>query len=193
MDGLKVINPAVNGNTTQPALAGQINGIIGTGAENLMSWAPHPNPPALKFPPLCVSPFIAGQEPTSINSAGNLLGPGDAFGVPLSGLPPRGLLTPEQNTFFQGGNCDIPVGIGVGTCAECRSAWGLGFSHAGRWYKVRGGSTAETRSPNGVLKGGIADTCVAHGTSSAKVFVVDPVELDAPPAMFAAPLRFVAR
>ncbi len=98
-----------------------------------------------------------------------------------------------QNTFFQGGNCDIPVGIGVGTCAECRSAWGLGFSHAGRWYKVRGGATAETRSPNGVLKGGIADTCVAHGTSSAKVFVVDPVELDAPPAMFAAPLRFVAR
>ncbi len=98
-----------------------------------------------------------------------------------------------QNTFFQGGQCDIPIGIGVGTCSDCRSAWGLGFLHAGKWYKVRGGTSAETRSPNGVLKGGIADTCVAHGTSSAKVFVVDAVELDAPPVSFAAPLRFVAR
>lgn len=103
IDGKKVINPAVNGNTTQPALAGQVNGIIGTGAENLVSWAPHPNPPPLKFPPLCVSPYIAGQEPTSIDTtAANLLGPGNPFYQPDLNQPPRGLLTPEQNTFFQG-------------------------------------------------------------------------------------------
>lgn len=97
------------------------------------------------------------------------------------------------NTFFDGFSCDAPVGIGVGPCSECRSAWNLGFLHAGRWYKMRGGATFETRSPGSVLKGGISSECVAHGTASAKVFVVDRVELNAPPAGFAAPLRFVAR
>lgn len=100
--GQKVINPAVNGNTMQPAQPGQVNGIIGIGAENLCCWAPHPNPPPLVFPPLCVTPFIGGQEPTSIlPGAANLLGPGDPFGSPPN-LPPSGLLTPEQNCYFQG-------------------------------------------------------------------------------------------
>ncbi len=103
VDGNKVINPAVNGNTMQPALPGQVNGIIGTGAENLCCWAPHPNPPPLIFPPICVSPFINGQEPTSIGTpVANLLGPGNPFGAPLQGVPPSGLLTPEQNSYFQG-------------------------------------------------------------------------------------------
>jgi len=104
LDGTKVINPAVNGNTMQPALPGQVNGIIGTGAENLICWAPHPNPPPLAFPPLCVAPYIGAQEPTSINSPApaNLLGPGDALGTPNLGVPPSGLLTPEQNCYFQG-------------------------------------------------------------------------------------------
>ena len=31
-------------------------------AENIISWAPHPNPPPLQFPPLCATPFIGGQE-----------------------------------------------------------------------------------------------------------------------------------
>jgi len=68
---------------------------------------------------LCITPFIGGQEPTSIDSqpsqgagglcttptcAGltNLLTPGDYFGRPLEGVPPSGLLSPEQNSFFLG-------------------------------------------------------------------------------------------
>ena len=97
------------------------------------------------------------------------------------------------NTFFDGYSCDAPVGIGIGPCADCRSAWNLGFRHADKWYKMRGGATFETRSPGSVLKGGISSECVAHGTASAKVFVVDRVELNAPPVTYAAPLRFVAR
>lgn len=102
IDGAKLINPSVNGNTMQPAQTGQVNGIIGTGAENLCCWAPHPNPPPLKFPPLCVSPFIGGEEPTSVlTTSPNLLGPGNPFGSPPS-QPPAGLLAPEQNAYFQG-------------------------------------------------------------------------------------------
>ena len=48
--------------------------------------------------------FLLGQEPTSIESAlqpvANLLVPGDPFGNPAQGIPPSGLLTPEQNAFF---------------------------------------------------------------------------------------------
>jgi len=97
------------------------------------------------------------------------------------------------NTFFQGYSCDVPIGIGVGPCQECRSAWGLGLLHGGRWYKVRGGAAWETRGPGSVLKGGIATECVAHGTANAKVFVVDAVEGAQPPVSFAPPLRFMAR
>jgi hypothetical protein len=84
------------------------------GGGNPVSWAPHPNPPALKFPPLCVQPYIGGEEPTSFYTldllppagAGiqlnNLLNPGDPFGDPLNGLPPSGLLTQLQNMYFEG-------------------------------------------------------------------------------------------
>lgn len=87
------------------------------GAPNTVSFAPHPNPPPLQFPPLCVSPFIGGQEPTSIETIlplpgtapppnglalNNLLVPGNAFGDPLNGEPPSGLISPEQNSFMQG-------------------------------------------------------------------------------------------
>ncbi|MCP3915525.1 MAG: hypothetical protein GY711_08225 [bacterium] len=68
--------------------------------ENIISWAPHPNPPPLTFPPLCITPFLGAQEPTSVNSPlPQLLGPGDPFGNPLASppRPPSGLLTPEQN------------------------------------------------------------------------------------------------
>jgi len=113
--GLKQLAPVVsNQNTLGPSQAGQF-GSLAPGGENLISWAPHPNPPPLIFPPLCVTPFIGGQEPTSINStlppppvsvgAGlqNLLVPG-AFplGVPSQGLPPSGLLVKEANMFFLG-------------------------------------------------------------------------------------------
>ena len=73
----------------------------------MISWAPHPNPPPLTFPPLCVSPFIGGQEPTSIDSqtAGliNLLTPGSfPQGDPTAQKPPQGVLSSEQNAFFEG-------------------------------------------------------------------------------------------
>jgi hypothetical protein len=105
-DQIKSLNPIINGHTLIPVGLGQINGTISAGAENLVSWAPHPNPPTLNFPPLCISPFIGGQEPTSVNTpALNLLGPGDPFGDPHhqpTAIPPSGLLTPEQNAFFTG-------------------------------------------------------------------------------------------
>ena len=82
------------------------------GGANMVSWAPHPNPPALIFPPLCQQPFIGGQEPTSFYSAdiplngglglGNLLVPGVPLGNPTAGVPPSGLLARFQNSFFQG-------------------------------------------------------------------------------------------
>ncbi|MBK7643826.1 MAG: YncE family protein [Planctomycetes bacterium] len=108
-DQIKILNPTINGATgvtLVPTGTGQVNGTISPGAENVVCWAPHPNPPTLAFPPLCISPFIGGQEPTSIDSPGlNFLGPGDPFGdphhTPLS-IPPSGLLTPEQNSFFEG-------------------------------------------------------------------------------------------
>lgn len=121
LTGKKRISPVLNGqtgNTMGPTQAGQFGTQL-EGFENIMGWAPHPNPPPLIFPPLCITPFIGGQEPTSIDSqpnpmagglctaptcAGltNLLTPGDYFGRPLEGIPPSGLLTPEQNAFFLG-------------------------------------------------------------------------------------------
>jgi hypothetical protein len=121
LTGKKRISPVLNGqtgNTMGPTQAGQFGTLL-DGFENLMGWAPHPNPPPLNFPPLCITPFIGGQEPTSIDSqpnpmagglctaptcAGltNLLTPGDYFGNPALGIPPSGLLTLEQNNFFLG-------------------------------------------------------------------------------------------
>jgi YVTN family beta-propeller protein len=109
LDGLKIINPVVAGNTLQPAQAGQF-GTLGAGAENLISWSPHPNPPPFVFPPLCVAPYLGTQEPTSVDvdiqspifPLPNLLGPADPFGDPVNGVPPTGLLSPEQNTYFMG-------------------------------------------------------------------------------------------
>jgi hypothetical protein len=112
-DGKKLINPNVNGNTMIPFQTGQTNGVISPGAENLVCWAPHPNPPPLIFPPLCISPFVGGQEPTSTDTTilglTNLLGPGDYFGQPLLGIPPSGLLTPEQNNYFEGPSLPQPT------------------------------------------------------------------------------------
>ena len=107
LDGLKLISPSFNGGATVNPTAANQFGVINPGSENLVAWAPHPNPPPLVFPPLCVSPFLGVEEPTSIDTAttlllNNLLAPGDAFGSPDVGLPPSGLLTPEQNNYFQG-------------------------------------------------------------------------------------------
>ncbi|MEX1026075.1 MAG: beta-propeller fold lactonase family protein [Planctomycetota bacterium] len=76
------------------------------GGENTVSWAPHPNPPPLVFPPLCLSPLIGGAEPTSFDSSlvlANLLSPGaNVLGNVALGTPPSNLLADEQHTFFQG-------------------------------------------------------------------------------------------
>jgi hypothetical protein len=110
LDGLKVVAPAASGpNTLGPQQAGQF-GNLNAGAPNIISWSPHPNPPALSFPPLCVAPFLLGDEPTTVDHTivlplkNNLLAPGDPFGNPLATprVPPSGLLTAEQNAFFLG-------------------------------------------------------------------------------------------
>lgn len=83
---------------------------------NSMQFAPHPNPPPLAFPPLCVQPFIGGREPTSVASAGgNFLKPGDPFGQPDSGIPPSGLLSTGNNSGFFGPG---PDGLPLAACPE---------------------------------------------------------------------------
>ncbi len=80
------------------------------GAENPISWAPHPNPPPLTFPGLCQSPFLPAEQPTSVDYAlgtpplQNLLVPGDPFGDPTVNppIPPSGLLALQQNAHFVG-------------------------------------------------------------------------------------------
>ena len=98
------------------------------GVENLASWAPHPNPPPLVFPPLCLSPLINALEPTSVDSIvppvpvppnppfirpgpglRNLLVPGpNPRGIPELGLPPQSSLSPELNSFFEGPSTPQP-------------------------------------------------------------------------------------
>jgi YVTN family beta-propeller protein len=101
--GLKQPTPVASGLGLTPAQPGQFS-TVPPGVGNLIAWAPHPNPPPLVFPPPCVSPLIAGQEPTSIDTlVANLLSPsGDPFGNPAAGIPPSGLLANLQNGFFQG-------------------------------------------------------------------------------------------
>jgi len=106
--GQKLIDVMVNGNTVVPSI---VSGFTGghqlRGYENVISIAPHPNPPPLRFPPLCISPSIGAQEPTSIDSIisfglRNRLQPGYSPGDPAAGLPPSGVLASEQNSFFVG-------------------------------------------------------------------------------------------
>ncbi|NOT29547.1 MAG: beta-propeller fold lactonase family protein [Planctomycetes bacterium] len=110
-----------------------------SGVENLASWAPHPNPPPLIFPPLCLSPLINGQEPTAIDSTypltpvtalnvfgppfpprsgpqlRNLLVPGAfPFGDVANNRPPQNALTSEQNSFFEGPALPQPT---LGLCS----------------------------------------------------------------------------
>ena len=113
LNGIKVISAVQTSqpNTLAPPQTLQ-NGNVNPGYENIISWAPHPNPPGLNFPPLCVTPFLSGEEPTSvdgtINASGqnqpfqNFLVTGNPFPVPGTSNPPSGLLVLEQNQFFQG-------------------------------------------------------------------------------------------
>ncbi len=118
--GLKFVQIAAGGaNTLAPATVSTFPIKSVWGAENLVSWAPHPNPPPLSFPPLCLSPLIGNLEPTSIDVTlilmlSNLLVPG-AFplGRPELEIPPTGLLTLEQNAFFIGPS---PPQTNIGNC-----------------------------------------------------------------------------
>ena len=113
IDNKKLVNAVANIDGMTPVQAGQFSSVI-QGSENLSCWAPHPNPPPIIFPPICVSPFLGAQEPTSVDTTTggatgiptgvtNILGPGSSFfGNPSFGEPPSTLLTPEQNAFFQG-------------------------------------------------------------------------------------------
>ena len=112
LDGIKLFSVAMGGpNTLAPNYANPIH--VVPGSPNPVSWAPHPNPPPLAFPPICHAPLL-GQEPTSVEGNPiNLLAPGDAFGDPLNGVPPSGLLSKEQNAFFQG---PTQGQINIGNC-----------------------------------------------------------------------------
>ena len=117
--GFKAIAAVVTGsNTLGPTTIQSTSTSNNPGGENIISWSPHPNPPPLVFPPPCLSPFIGGQEPTSLDTlATNLLTPGPfPQGIPGLGVPPASLLVKEQNQFFlgpssaaqaQSGNCAI--------------------------------------------------------------------------------------
>jgi hypothetical protein len=123
--GLKQPNGIVVGSTLAPAQPGQFS-TIPPGSPNPISWAPSPNPPPLAFPPLCISPSIEAQEPTSIDvllvplggTAGvppgvpkqpNQLAPnGNPLGNPSLGIPPNGLFIGEQNCYFVGPSAPVP-------------------------------------------------------------------------------------
>ena len=118
-DGIKMITAIQTGpNTIGPPINNNPI-LLQSQEENLISWAPHPNPPPLIFPPPCVQPFLNGQEPTSefsvrpVNQGGlgltNQLVPGDPFGEPLVGIPPSGLLTSEQNAWWYGPTLPQPM------------------------------------------------------------------------------------
>ncbi|MEM7308634.1 MAG: beta-propeller fold lactonase family protein [Planctomycetota bacterium] len=104
--GLKVVTIAAGGATTLAPLSLTNPFPLKTvyGAENLISFAPHPNPPPMVFPPLCVSPAISSQEPTSVDTpVFNVLVPGpNPLGVPEACVPPQNLVAGEQNAFFLG-------------------------------------------------------------------------------------------
>ena len=105
-DGFKQVATVIDGSTLSPA-ATNPNGvqILIDGGPNMVSWGPHPNPPPLVYPPLCISPYIGGQEPTSIDTlvfVANLLVPGNPFGNPATNTPPNGLLSTQGNVFFEG-------------------------------------------------------------------------------------------
>jgi hypothetical protein len=107
-DGIKEVDLTVVGNTMQPSIITlQIGQNPLQGGENPITLAPSPNPPPLRFPPLCTSPFIGGQEVSSIDNTVlqglyNRLVPGDYLGDPAHGVPPSGKLTKEQNAWFVG-------------------------------------------------------------------------------------------
>ena len=124
INGKKVIRTSFQtSQTIGPPLPNQAPAAIVPGGANPISFAPHPNPPPLRFPPLCLQPFIGGEEPTSIFTAtappaglgfANLLVPGN----PLREFdrPPTGIGAQFQNAFFEGP--DRVILTSSGPCLE---------------------------------------------------------------------------
>lgn len=103
-DGLKLISPLIvsGGLSLEPAVPPSFS-VLPPGFPNLVSWAPHPNPPPLASIPLCFFPSIPGRSPSQVNpSITNLLVPGNPFPDPVLGTPPTGKLSVAQNAFFGG-------------------------------------------------------------------------------------------
>jgi len=120
--GLKQsILSAGGANSLAPSTTSSLATKIVTGGENLVNFAPSPNPPPLVFPPLCLSPLINGQEPSSVASSAfpNLLVPGsNARGNPATNRPPTNMLAKTQNAFFDGPTPPQPTVTGCGTFAS---------------------------------------------------------------------------
>lgn len=125
VNGKKVILTAFQTNQTLgPPLPQQQVAAQVPGGANPVSFAPHPNPPPLVFPPLCLQPFIGGAEPTSIYTVtpipagglglSNLLVPGIA--VRTQNSPPTGILAQFQNAYFEGP--DRPSLPSTGPCFQ---------------------------------------------------------------------------
>jgi len=125
VNGKKVIQTAFQtGQTLGPPQGNQTPAALVPGGANPVSFAPHPNPPPLIFPPLCLQPFIGGQEPTSIYTVtpipngglglDNLLVPG----VPIrsQNVAPTGIPAQFQNAYFEGP--DRPSLPNTGQCFQ---------------------------------------------------------------------------
>ncbi|MEM9379458.1 MAG: beta-propeller fold lactonase family protein [Planctomycetota bacterium] len=102
LDGLKLIVRSIAPDGGVAPGTSDPFGALEPGYGNLVSWAPHPNPPRLTFPPLCVAPLLAANEPTAVTVVENLLVPGVPFADPAAMLPPTGKLARRQNAFFGG-------------------------------------------------------------------------------------------
>ena len=127
INGKKVVATAFQTNQTLgPPQGNQLAAATVPGGANPVSYAPHPNPPPLRFPPLCLQPFIGGEEPTSKFTidppppAGkglgftNLLVPGNA--MRRFDQPPTGILAQFQNSYFEGP--DRPIETTSGNCLD---------------------------------------------------------------------------
>ncbi len=124
--GLKLAQLSAGGpNSLAPSTTSALPVKIVTGKENLVTFAPSPNPPPLVFPPLCLSPLINAQEPTSTASPANsLLVPGaNSRGNPTLGRPPSNMVSAVQNAYFDGPSPPQPS---IATCATYRTRQQIG-------------------------------------------------------------------
>ncbi len=103
-----------------------------------------------------------------------------------------GVVLYPGTTFFAGAGCDVPVGLGVGGCTDCRAGFGLGVLHEGAWYEVVGGAAYEQASAGATISSGVSASCVPHSTFNAKVFPIVgvPPATTTPPTSFTPPLHF---